>query len=94
MKKICRMLILLGFVSLSACGTIIHPGRIYMERSDRIDYFVLGVDLMFVLPLIFPGLIMLGIDNYTGALWLSPIESDAYMEENLEPSKVRDLVFK
>lgn len=93
MKKILGLSILVMNLLLSSCGTLFHSERAFMERSDRIDYLVLGLDLM-GLFLIVPGVLALTIDSYTGALWLSPIESAAYVEDNLEPATVRDLVFK
>lgn len=93
MKKIFILTIIILNLTLASCGTIFYSERNFMERSTRVDYFVLGLDLM-GLFLIVPGILALTIDSYTGALWLTPMESAAYFEENLEPSNIRDIVFK
>ena len=53
----------------TACGTILYPER-HGQRSGRVDPAVLIFDGAFLLLFVIPGLVALGVDFHTGAIYL------------------------
>jgi hypothetical protein len=92
-KKILSLLLILMFFSMASCGSMMYKDRNFSEKSNRIDYFVLGLDSMGLFCFVAPGLLLLFVDYSTGALWLSKDEDSRYVEEGLEQPVIRDIVF-
>ena len=92
-NKILSLLLIVMFLSMASCGSYMYKERRFAEKSDRIDYFVLGLDSMGLFCFIVPGLVALFVDSSTGALWLSKEENSRYVEEGLEQPVIRDLMF-
>ncbi len=92
-KKLLSLLLLAMFFYVSSCGTLMYKDRSFVEKSERIDYFVLGLDSMGLFVFVAPGILFLSIDYATGALWLSKEENARYKEEGLEAPSVRSIVF-
>ena len=92
-KKILSVLLLLMFFTMASCGSLMYKDRRFVEKSDRIDYFVLGIDSMGLFCFVVPGLVFLFVDYSTGALWLSKDEDSRYVEEGLEQPLIRDIMF-
>lgn len=88
-----KITIIAMLLFISSCGTLFYSERNFGPKSDRIDYFVLGLDAIGFVAFVIPGFIMLGVDYATGALWLSKEENEIYIEDALEQSKVREYIF-
>lgn len=56
-------------VELSGCGTLLYPER-HGQRAGRIDPAVALLDCVGFLFYFFPGVIALGVDYATGAIYL------------------------
>ncbi len=65
-----------GLVSMTGCGTLLHPERRGQAHSVHLDWKVVALDGLGLLLFFIPGIIAFTVDFYTGAIYL-PVE-EAY----------------
>ncbi|MFL1780374.1 hypothetical protein ABSA28_00062 [Candidatus Hepatincolaceae symbiont of Richtersius coronifer] len=88
------IIIFVGLFFLNSCGTLLSPKSSFTHKSKEINYGILALDSIGLLVLIFPGLIALGVDHITGALYLTPeaAEERAANEKVLTPASIRKIM--
>lgn len=59
-------------VSLSGCGTMLHPERLNQPRSHDLDWKMVALNGLGLIFFFVPGVIAFVVDFHTGAIYLPP----------------------
>ncbi|MGV3278753.1 hypothetical protein ACFX5K_03800 [Rickettsiales bacterium LUAb2] len=86
MKKIINIIVVLCFMLVSSCGTIIKYGQINKPVTNKLDYMVVALDGIGLVLFIIPGVVAFSIDYMTGTIFLpaGPIDLKNRSAENIQ----------
>ena len=69
-KYITISVIIVAFLTITSCGSIVHFNRNFKPRSSVVDYNVLFFDSLFLPFHVLPGVLLIFTDYFTGALFI------------------------
>lgn len=80
-------LIFILTTQLFSCGYLLHPER-QGKKSGKIDVAIVALDSIGLLFFILPGLIALGVDIYSGTIYM-PLEQNSLAPNWKESVKIK-----
>lgn len=89
-KKISVLVVLAGFLSLQACGTILKRNQVGKAHSGRLDLGIVALDTVGLVLFIVPGVVAFTMDYLNGTLYLPA--GDTAKLENSSPENIQKVL--